>query len=86
MPTPVGTLQLSKLMMEKAHYRDIRRLFPKIRLLFTDTNSVMVQICDLRPAPRMAKATQTAPQGIEVMASKLGDKTFPARILEYVQE
>ena len=45
-PTQVGarTLQLSKLMMEKAYYLHMRRLFPKMRLLFTDTDSVMVQI------------------------------------------
>ena len=36
-PTQVGarTLQLSKLMMEKAYYLHMRRLFPKMRLLFT---------------------------------------------------
>ena len=41
-PTQVGarTLQLSKLMMEKAYYLHMRRLFPKMRLLFTDTDSV----------------------------------------------
>ena len=51
-PTQVGarTLQLSKLMMEKAYYLHMRRLFPKMRLLFTDTDSVMAQI--LGPAPR----------------------------------
>ena len=31
-------------MMEKAYYLHMRRLFPKMRLLFTDTDSVMVQI------------------------------------------
>ena len=47
-PTQVGarTLQLSKLMMEK-DYLHMRRLFPKMRLLFTDTDSVMVQIFPL---------------------------------------
>ena len=50
-PTQVGarTLQLSKLMMEKAYYLHMRRLFPKMRLLFTDTDSVMVQIFELGP-------------------------------------
>ena len=45
-PTQVGarTLQLSKLMMEKAYYLHMRRLFPKMRLLFTDTDSVMVHL------------------------------------------
>ena len=56
MPTQVGarTLQLSKLMMEKAYYLHMRRLFPKMRLLFTDTDSVMVQIFKLQHA--MAEA------------------------------
>ena len=49
-PTQVGAraLQLSKLMMEKAYYLHMRRLFPKMRLLFTDTDSVMVQIFGCR--------------------------------------
>ena len=58
-PTQVGarTLQLSKLMMEKAYYLHMRRLFPKIRLLFTDTDSVMVQIFELQdPLHAMAEA------------------------------
>ena len=48
-PTQVGarTLQLSKLMMEKAYYLHMRRLFPKMRLLFTDTDSSAAG-----PAPR----------------------------------
>ena len=60
-PTQVGarTLQLSKLMMEKAYYLHMRRLFPKMRLLFTDTNSVMVQIFECRarstPWPRQTQ-------------------------------
>ena len=57
-PTQVGarTLQLSKLMMEKAYYLHMRRLFPKMRLLFTDTNSVMVQIFELQgPLHAMAE-------------------------------
>ena len=58
-PTQVGarTLQLSKLMMEKAYYLHMRRLFPKMRLLFTDTDSVMVQIFKLQdPLHAMAEA------------------------------
>ena len=58
-PTQVGarTLQLSKLMMEKAYYLHMRRLFPKMRLLFTDTHSVMVQIFELQdPLHAMAEA------------------------------
>ena len=58
-PTQVGarTLQLSKLMMEKAYYLHMRRLFPKMRLLFTDTDSVMVQIFELEdPLHAMAEA------------------------------
>ena len=58
-PTQVGarTLQLSKLMMEKAYYLHMRRLFPKMRLLFTDTDSVMVQIFELQdPLHAMAEA------------------------------
>ena len=102
-PTQVGarTLQLSKLMMEKAYYLHMRRLFPKMRLLFTDTDSVMVQILrhlngaalfdvagkskhperDLSALSAAARA-----KAIEVMGQlgKLGDETFPARILEYV--
>ena len=51
------TLQLSKLMMEKAYYLHMRRLFPKMRLLFTDTDSVMVQIFELQdPLHAMAEA------------------------------
>ena len=51
------TLQLSKLMMEKAYYLHIRRLFPKMRLLFTD--SVMVQIFELLdPLHAMAEANR----------------------------
>ena len=50
-PTQVGTrtLQLSKLVMEKACYLRMRRLFPKMRLLFDSDGA------DLRaagPAPR----------------------------------
>ena len=53
-PTQV---QLSKLMMEKAYYLHMRRLFPKMRLLFTDTDSVMVQIFELQdPLHAMAEA------------------------------
>ena len=58
-PIQVGarTLQLSKLMMEKAYYLHMRRLFPKMRLLFTDTDSVMVQIFELQdPLHAMAEA------------------------------
>ena len=58
-PTQVGarTLQLSKLMMEKADNLHMRRLFPKMRLLFTDTDSVMVQIFELQdPLHAMAEA------------------------------
>ena len=52
---PPSTLQLSKLMMEKAYY--LHMLFPKMRLLFTDTDSVMVQIFELQdPLHAMAKA------------------------------
>ena len=113
-PTQVGarTLQLSKLMMEKAYYLHMRRLFPKMRLLFTDTDSVMVQIFELQdPLHAMAKANLSGAtlfdvankskdperdlsalsaaaraKAIEVMGQlgKLGDETFPARILEYV--
>ena len=111
-PTQVGarTLQLSKLMMEKAYYLHMRRLFPKMRLLFTDTDSVMVQIFELQD-PLHAKANLNGAalfdvagkskdperdlsalsaaaraKAIEVMGQlgKLGDETFPARILEYV--
>ena len=75
-----------------------------MRLLFTDTDSVMVQIFELHHA--MAKANlngatlfdvagkskdperdlSARAKAIEVMGQlgKLGDKTFPARILEYV--
>ena len=56
-PTQVGarTLQLSKLMM--AYYLHMRRLFPKMRLLFTDTDSVMAQIFELQdPLHAMAEA------------------------------
>ena len=56
-PTQVGarTLQLSKLMMEKAYYLHMTRLFPKMRLLFTD--SVMAQIFELQdPLHAMAEA------------------------------
>ena len=113
-PTQVGarTLQLSKLMMEKAYYLHMRRLFPKMRLLFTDTDSVMVQIFELQdPLHAMAEANLNGAalfdvagkskdperdlsalsaaarvKAIEVMGllGKLGDETFPARILEYV--
>ena len=105
-PTQVGarTLQLSNLHM--------RRLFPKMRLLFTDTDSVMVQIFELQdPLHAMAEANLNGAalfdvagkskdperdlsalsaaaraKAIEVMGQlgKLGDETFPARILEYV--
>ena len=57
-PPQVGarTLQLSKL-REKAYYLHMRRLFPKMRLLFTDTDSVMVQIFELHdPLHAMAEA------------------------------
>ena len=77
-----------------------------MRLLFTDTDSVMVQI--LGPAPRhgqgepelfdvagkskdperdlSALSAAARAKAIEVMdqLGKLGDETFPARILEYV--
>ena len=106
------TLQLSKLMMEKAYYLHMRRLFPKMRLLFTDTDSVMVQIFELQdPVHAMAEANLNGAalfdvagkpkdperdlsalsaaaraKAIEAMGQlgKLGDETFPARILEYV--
>ena len=43
--------------MEKAYYLHMRRLFPKMRLLFTDTDSVMVQIFELQdPLHAMAEA------------------------------
>ena len=106
-PTQVGacTLQLSKLMMEKAYYLHMRRLFPKMRLLFTDTDSVMVHLRAAGPAPRhgrgvfdvagkskdperdlSALSAAARAKAIEVMGQlgKLGDETFPARILEYV--
>ena len=112
-PAQVGarTLQLSKLMMEKAYYLHMRRLFPKMRLLFTDTDSVMVQIFEQDPLHAMAEANLNGAalfdvagkskdperdlsalsaaaraKAIEVMGQlgKLGDETFPARILEYV--
>ena len=113
-PTQIGchTLQVSKLMMEKAFYLHLRRLFPSTRLLFTDTDSVMVQIFELQdPIHAMADANlrgaelfdvagpSKAPErdlgvlaaparakAIELMGQlgKLGDETFPARILEYV--
>ena len=103
-PTQVGarTLQLSKLMMEKAYYLHTRRLFPKMRLLFTDTDSVMVQIFELQdPLHAMAEtwpatkdperdlsalSAAARAKAIKVMGQlgKLGDETFPARILEYV--
>ena len=113
-PTQVGarTLQLSKLMMEKAYYLHMRRLFSKMRLLFTDTDSVMVQIFELQdPLHAMAEANLNGAalfdvagkskdperdlsalsaaaraKAIKVMGQlgKLGDETFPARILEYV--
>ena len=57
MTLPMPTLQLSKLMMEKAYYLHMRRLFPKMRLLFTDTDSVMVQIFELQnPLHAIAEA------------------------------
>ena len=99
-------------MMEKAYYLHMRRLFPKMRLLFTDTDSVMVQIFELQgPLHAMAEANLNGAslfdvagkskdperdlsalsaaaraKAIEVMGQlgKLGDETFPARILEYV--
>ena len=99
-------------MMEKAHYLHLRRLFPSTRLLFTDTDSVMVQIFKLQdPIHAMADANlrgaelfdvagpSKAPErdlgmlaapahakAVELMGQlgKLGDQTFPARILEYV--
>ena len=106
-PTQVGarTLQLSKLMMEKAYYLHMRRLFPKMRLLFTDTDSVMVQIFELqdmaeanlngaalfrqvkdRERDLSALSAAARSKAIKVMGQlgKLGDETFPARILEYV--
>ena len=104
-----STLQLSKLMMEKAYYLHMRRLFPKMRLLLTDTDSVMVQIFKLQdPLHAMAEANLNVAtffdvagkskdperdlsaaarsKATEVMGQlgKLGDETFPARILEYV--
>ena len=47
----------SKLMMEKAYYLHMRRLFPKMRLLFTDTDSVMVQIFELQDPPNESVKT-----------------------------
>ena len=112
--TQIGcrTLQVSKLMMEKAFYLHLRRLFPSTRLLFTDTDSVMVQIFELQdPIHAMADANlrgaelfdvagpSKAPErdlgmlaaparakAIKLMGQlgKLGDETFPDRILEYV--
>ena len=98
-------------MMEKAYYLHMRRLFPKMRLLFTDTDSVMVQIFELQdPLHVMAEtnlngaalfdvagkskdperdlsalSAAARSKAIEVMGQlgKLGDETFPARILEY---
>ena len=72
-PTQVGarTLQLSKLMMEKAYYLHMRRLFPKMRLLFTDTDSVMVQIFELRgPAPRHGRG-EPAMKGLQAKRQAL---------------
>ena len=94
-PTQVGarTLQLSK-------------LFPKMRLLFTDTDSVMVQIFKLQdPLHAIPKAnlngalfdvagkSKDPERDLSALSAaaramgqlgKLGDETFPARILEYV--
>ena len=107
-PTQVGarTLQLSKLMMEKAYYLHMRRLFPKMRLLFTDTDSAMVQIFKLQDPmaetnlngaalfdvagkskdPERDLSAAARAKAIEVMGQlgKLGNETFPAKILEYV--
>ena len=64
------TLQLSKLMMEKAYYLHMRRLFPKMRLLFTDTDSVMVQIFELQdPLHAMAEANLNGAALFNVAAS-----------------
>ena len=110
-PTQVGARTL-QLMMEKAYYLHMWKLFPKMRLLFTDTDSVMVQIFELQdPLHAMAEANLSGAtlfdvagkskdperdlsalsaaaraKAIEVMGQlgKLGDETFPARILEYV--
>ena len=90
-PTQVGAraLQLSKLMMEKAYYLHMRRLFPKMRLLFTDTDSELQD-----PLHAMAEANLNGAALFDVagkskdpekdLSVKLGDETFPARILEYV--
>ena len=103
-PAQVGarTLQLSKLMMEKAYYLHMRRLFPKMRLLFTDTDSVMVQIFELQDPLHAMNLNGPLRRGRQVQGpregpertlgsgeatgqlGKLGDETFPARILEYV--
>ena len=112
-PAQVGVrmLQLSKLMMKKAYYLHMRRLFPKMRLLFTDTDFVMAQIFELQDPHTLAEANLNGAalfdvagkskdpetnltalsaaeraKAIEVMGQlgKLGDETFPARILEYV--
>ena len=106
-PTQVGarTLQLSKLMMEKAYYLHMRRLFPKMRLLFTDTDSVQDPLHAMAEAnlngaalfdvagkskdperDLSALSAAARAKAIEVMGQlgKLGDETFPARILEYV--
>ena len=98
-PTQVGAraLQLSKLMMEKAYYLHMRRLFPKMRLLFTDTDSVMVANLKAPPSstwpasPRtfgdlsaLSAAARAKAIKVTGQLGKLGDETFPARILEYV--
>ena len=93
-PTQVGarTLQLSKLMMEKAYYLHIRRLFPKMRLLFTlhamsEANLNGAALFDVAGKSKDPKRDLSAlsaaarAKAIKVMGQlgKLGDETFPAR-------
>ena len=57
-----------------------------MRLLFTDTDSVMVQIFELQDLQGFGEVSAAVrAKAIKVMGQlgKLGDETFPARILEW---
>ena len=82
MPTQVGarTLQLSKLMMEKAYYLHMRRLFPK--MIFTDTDSVMVQIFELQdPLHAMAEANLNGAALFDVAGKSKDPESAPIEVM-----
>ena len=53
--TGFSVLELSKLWMYDFHYRKMRKWFPDIQLLFTDTDSLAYRICDPRDVYQVMK-------------------------------